>query len=388
MKYDFDDYVERRNTASVKWDSQPHDILPMWIADTDFRSPPQVTDAIIAIAKRGVYGYPLSDGKYEQACQHWQLSRFNWEIARSDITWCPSLGVAIGLCIRKFTSPGDGVAMLWPIYPPFIKLCEINGRKVRGSTLKWRDGRHEIDFDELEAALAPEDTRLFLLCNPHNPTGRVFSREELERIGELCLAHNVTVFSDEIHEDIVYRGRHIPFPALSPELAAISLVGVNASKTFNLADLRSAAVISLNPDLLADFQQESDCLKLGRSSLGVAGVTAAWRDCADYADQLVLYLEANLSHAVERINTECNGISAYKPEGTYLLWLDCRGLGLTPEELTRFFVDQAKVALNNGADFGPSGAGFMRLNFACPRSLLTEGLDRIAGALKKRMKNE
>lgn len=386
MKYDFDDYVERRNTASVKWDSQAHDILPMWIADTDFRSPPQVTDAIIGIAKRGVYGYPLSDGRFERACRHWQRGRFDWEIADSDIAWCPSLGVAIGLCIRKFTNPGDGVAMLWPIYPPFIKLCEINGRQVRGSTLKWRNGRYEIDYEELEAALALQDTRLFLLCNPHNPTGRVFSKEELERIGELCLANDVTVFSDEIHEDIVYRGRHIPFPTISPELAAVSLVGVNASKTFNLADLRSAAVISLNPELLAAFQQESDCLKLGRSSLGIAGVTAAWRDCADYADQLVRYLEANLAYAVEWINAEFQGISAYKPEGTYLLWLDCRGLGLTPAELTRFFTEDAKIVLNNGADFGPGGAGYMRLNFACPRSLLKEGLDRIAVALKKRGK--
>lgn len=384
MKYNFDEYVERRNTASVKWDSKPQDILPMWIADTDFRSPPQVSEAIIAIAKRGIYGYPLPDGKYEQACRHWQKSRFEWEIDASDVTWCPSLGVAIGLCIRKFTNRGDGVAMLWPIYPPFIRLCEINGRKVRGSTLKWRDGRYEIDYGELEAALAPEDTRLFLFCNPHNPTGRVFSKEELERMGELCLAHNVTVFSDEIHEDIIYRGRHIPFPTVSPELGEISLVGVNASKTFNLADLRSAAVISLNRDLLAAFQQESDCLKLGRSSLGVAGVTAAWLDCADYADQLVRYLEANLSYAVERINADCPGIRAYKPEGTYLLWLDCRGLDLSPAQLTEFFTDKAKVELNNGADFGPGGADFMRLNFACPRSLLSEGLDRIADALQKR----
>lgn len=388
MKYDFDTYVERKNTASVKWDSYARDVLPMWIADTDFRSPPQVTEAIIEIAKRGVYGYPLADGKFESACANWQMRRFGWDTDASQITWCPSLGVAIALCIRKFTNPGDGVAMLWPIYPPFIRLCELNQRMPRGSVLKWRSGRHEIDFDDLDAVLARPDTRLFLLCNPHNPTGRVFSREELIRIGEICAAHDVTVFSDEIHGDIVYKGRHIPFPSISPQFAAISLVGVNASKTFNLADLRSAAAISLNPALLAAFQSESDSLKLGRCSLGVAGVTAAWNECADYADQLVSYLDANMKHAVKRINSECPGLQAYEPEGTYLLWIDCKGINLEPEALGRFFLEDAKVALNNGADFGPGGSGFMRLNFACPRSLLDDGLDRIGNALKKRGKHE
>lgn len=382
MKYDFDSYVERRHTASVKWDTYAADVLPMWIADTDFRSPPEVTEAIIEAARRGVFGYPLADGHFESACAHWLESRFGWNVDRSQICWSPALGVAIALCIRAFTDPGDGVAMLWPIYPPFIRLCRLNGREPRGSILKWSDGEYRVDFEEFEKVLALPDTKLFLLCSPHNPTGKVFRRDELEKFGQLCAAYNVIVFSDEIHCDIVYAGKHSPFPSVCAGNAAISLAGVNASKTFNLADLRSAGVISENPELLKKFISQEDSLKLGRCSLGIAGVSKAWSSCAEYVDELVKYLNDNLDHALKRIGEECPGISAHRPEGTYLLWLDCQGMNMTNVELEKFFLEKAKVGLNNGSDFGPGGEGHMRLNFACPRSLLDEGLDRIARALQ------
>lgn len=383
MKYDFDTYVERRGTACVKWDTYGPDILPMWIADNDFLSPPEAVEAVADVVRQGLFGYPLADGTLERACARWQKKRFGWSVKEADIAWCPSLGSAIALCVNAFSGPGEGVAMLRPIYPPFMCLCSANDREPRGSALKWRNGRYEIDFEDLEKILQKEDTRLFLLCNPHNPTGRVFDREELERIGELCLKHGVTIFSDEIHEDIVYSGRHLPLPTISPQLSNISLVGVNASKTFNLAGLRSAAVISENPALLAAFVKQRDRFKLGPCALGIAGVAAAWEKGADYADRLVAYLKANLEHAVERITTECPGLSASMPQATYLLWLDCRGMGLNNEELESFFLQKAKVALNNGPDFGPEGEGFMRLNAACPRSLLDEGLNRIVGALRR-----
>lgn len=384
MKYDFDDYIERRSTASMKWDTYANGILPMWVADTDFRSPPQVAKAISDVVARGIFGYPIPDGSFEKAAANWMSTRFNWQIEPERVAWCPSMGTAIALCIQAFTNPGDGVAMLWPIYPPFINLCRFNGRAPRGSVLKRADGTWKIDFNELEAVFAKEDTRLFLLCSPHNPTGRVFTADELEKIGELCLKHNVLVFSDEIHGDIVYKGRQIPFPTISLELAAITLVGINASKTFNLADLRSGAVLSDNPGMLDIFIQAETSLKLGRCSLGIAGATAAWADCADYADQLVAYLKANAEYALKRIDAEWPEIKAYMPEATYLLWLDCRGLGMNNEALEKFFLEKARVALNNGATFGPGGEGFMRLNFGCPRSLLAEGIDRISKALADR----
>lgn len=382
MKYDFDTPVKRRGTASVKWDTHAGDVLPLWIADSDFHSPPEVAEAIIEVARRGVFGYPLGYGNFERACAHWQKTRFGFEIQKHQIAWCPSLGAALSLCINAFTSPGDGVAMLWPIYPPFISLTANNGRIMRGSTLKWKNGRYEVDFDELEKVLAMPETKLFLLCNPHNPTGRLFGRAELARMGEMCANYGVTVFSDEIHEDIVHRGKMTPFASISDALAAISLVGVNASKTFNVADLRSAGVISLNPALLAAFTAWRDRMKMGASSLGVAGVSAAWEHGADYANQLVDYLKRNMEYAVSRINEECPGIFAYMPEATYLLWLDCKKLGLNSSSLGAFFLDKAKVALNNGVDFGPGGEGFMRLNAACPRKTLDEAIDRIAKALR------
>lgn len=383
MLYDFDTYVERRNTNSAKWDAYDPDILPMWIADSDFRSPVQVREALAAAVERGIFGYPHGTKAYLEACAGWMATRFGWQVSPDQIEWTPSLGTAIGCCIQTFTSPGDNVCMLWPIYPPFIGLCRMNGRTPVGSTLKWKDGKYEIDFDELEKALANPLTTLFLLCSPHNPTGRVFTRSELQKMGELCLKHNVTVFSDEIHGDIVYQERQIPFPTISDEVAQISIVGVNASKTFNLADLRTAAVISDNAVLLHRFGQHQKQLKLGPSSLGMTGAGTAWRDCAGYADQLVQYLRKNIETAVSRINRQCKGIRAYFPEATYLLWLDCSEMGLSQEELVKFFLEKAKVGLNNGADFGPGGMGHMRMNVACPGSLLNEGLERIEKALAK-----
>lgn len=384
MKYDFDTYVERRNTASMKWDAYAEGVLPMWVADTDFRSPVQVTDAILEKARLGLFGYPSGNGEFEEACAHWEQTRFGWSVPAEAMTWCPSLGVAIALCVRAFSKPGDGVAMLWPIYPPFMRLCQANGREARGTVLRQIDGKYEIDFDDLEAVLAKPDTTLLLLCNPHNPTGRVFTKEELERIGELCLRHNVTVFSDEIHEDVVYQGRHIPFPSLSPELAAISLVGVNPSKTFNVADLRSACIISENGALLEKFKAEQDSLKLGPCSLGRTGATAAWQTGESYADQLVEYLKGNRDHIMDYARHNWRLIQPCLPEATFLLWLDCRALGMDKQEREKFFVEQARVGLNCGEDFGPGGEGFMRLNFGCPRATLDDGLARITDALRQR----
>ncbi len=378
MQYDFDTVVERRGTGSDKWDSYGPDILPMWIADSDFKSPQPVIDAIRAVADRGIFGYSKPDGKFEAAYAGWMHSRFAWQADPAWVEWCPSLGNALAMTIRAFTVAGDNVAMLSPIYPPFINLCRLNDRIPVQSALVGET--FAIDFADLEKKLALPATKLLLLCNPHNPTGRVFRRDELERIGELCLKHGVLVFSDEIHCDITFKGRHIPFPSLSPALGDISLVGLNASKTFNLADLRSGAVLSSNPELRQRFAAERDKCKLGRCSLGVAGVTAAYNDCTDYADQLLGYLSANIALAVDFFTKHTPKIKAYHPEATFLLWLDCSAFGLDQSGIDDFFLSKAKVALNSGASFGEGGNGFVRMNLACPRSLVQEGLDRIKAA--------
>jgi cystathionine beta-lyase len=375
IQYDFDAIIERRGTSCEKWDSYPADILPMWVADSDFRAPLPVIEAIQAVAARGIFGYSKADGKFEAAYAGWMQKRFGWQASPDWVEWCPSQGSALALAIRVFTSPGDNVAMLSPIYPPFIHLCTLNERNPVQSVLHGPG--YCIDYCDLEEKLSLPATRLLLLCNPHNPTGRVFTRTELERIGELCLRHGVVVFSDEIHCDFVYAGKHIPFPLLSPELADITLVGINASKTFNLADLRSAAVISSNEKLRQAFAAGRDRVKLGRCSLGVAGVIAAYEKCEDYADQLRVYVSQNISWTVEHLRREMPSIKAYAPEGTFLLWLDCRALGGTQAEREAFFLEKDMVALNAGESFGNGGEGFMRMNLACPRSTVREAMARL-----------
>lgn len=380
MNYNFDMIIDRRNTRSDKWDSYPPDILPMWIADSDFRCPQPVIDAVTETARRGIFGYTRPDGAFERAYAGWMSERFGWRVAPDWVRWCPSIGTALAVCIRAFTLPGDSVCMLLPTYPPFLNLCGLNGRTVAGSVLHEKNGHYTIDFDNLENTLAHPRTKLLLLCNPHNPTGRAFSLQELQQIGEMCLRHGVMVFSDEIHCDIVYKGRHIPFSTLSPELSAITLVGINASKTFNLADLRSAAVISSNETLLALFTEECNRSKLGRCSLGIAGVIAAYTECADYADQLLVYLRGNMEFAVEYFASHIPAVKTYMPDATFMLWLDCRATGMRQDELQDFFLSKAKVALNSGDSFGEGGHGFMRINLACPRATVAEGLNRISNA--------
>lgn len=378
MLYNFDTIIERRGTGSDKWDTYPADVLPMWVADSDFRSPQPVIEAIQAVVARGVFGYPKEDGHLEAAYAGWAQTRYSWQVSPDWVEWCPSLGNAIALMIRTFTAPGDNVAMLSPIYPPFTHLCQQNHRNILQSVLE--EPAYIINFADLEAKLALPQTTLLLLCNPHNPTGRVFTRAELERVAELCLKHNVIVFSDEIHADIVFRGQHIPFSSLGPEVADITLVGLNASKTFNLADLRSAAVIASNPVLRKAFAAERNRIQLGPCSLGIAGVAVAYERCADYADQVCAYVRKNVDFAVDFLQKEVPSIRAYAPEGTFLLWLDCRALGGTQAELTSLFLEKGKIALNVGATFGAGGEGFMRMNLACPMTTVVEGLKRIKKA--------
>lgn len=379
MHIDFDTIIERRGTGCDKWDTYPADVLPMWVADSDFKSPQPVIDAIQSVVARGVFGYFRGDGRFEAAYAGWVQQRYGWQASPDWVEWCSSLGNAIALMILAFTSPGDNVAMLSPIYPPFLNLCETNGRNGLQSRLVEPD--YSINFDDLEAKLALANTKLLLLCNPHNPTGRVFTRSELERVAELCLKHGVLVFSDEIHADIVFRGQHISFASLGPEVANITLVGLNASKTFNLADLRSAAVVASNTSLRHAFVAERNRVKLGQCSLGIEGVIAAYERCADYADQVCAYVQKNVEFAVNALQRDVPCIGSYAPQATFLLWLDCRGLGKTTAELEALFLEKGKIALNSGAAFGEGGEGFMRMNLACPMATVQEGVRRIQRAV-------
>ncbi len=391
MEHDFDRIIDRRRGMSEKWRAYAEDVLPMWVADSDFSAPEPLIHDLESFVRQGVFGYTWSGGSIlEDAVIHWMSTRFGWQVAPAWVTYSLGVVTALDAAVRAFTEPGQAVVILTPSYPPFFSVAKGGGRELLCSPLRLREGVYAVDFADLEEKLARPATKLFMLCSPHNPTGRCFTRAELLRMGELCERHGVVIFSDEIHCDYVSpEKRHIPFASLSPSLAARSLVAVNPSKTFNIADLHAGAVICSDKELLARFKQAVGLYAVGRSSMALIAIHSAYTKCAYYADQVNAYIRKNMEYAVEYIADRIPGISAYVPEATYLLWLDCRDLavrlsaepGREQEALEAFFLEKAKVALNSGAGYGAEGLGFMRLNLACPMATVKEGLRRIEQAV-------
>ena len=384
MIHNFDEPVIRRGTEAKKYAPEyyPDDVLPMWIADTDFKAPQPVVDALRERAETGVYGYPVVSEEYRNAFAYWQQTRFGWNVSGADVEFVPGVIPGVICAVRALSYPGDNVVINTPNYPPFKDLCDHNGRHLLRNELKVVDGQYAIDFEDLEAKLADVRTKIFILCNPQNPTGRVFTLEELKRIGELCLKHHVTVLSDEIHCDLVYKGhKHIPFGSICKEFADNSITFMNASKTFNTAGFRSAAFIATNPRLHeAVHEAVLDNKGIGENLFGTVATVAAYTKCGYYADQLIEYLEGNLDIVCDALS-KTDRINLIRPEGTYLLWLDCRNMGMTQDELVDFFVKKAKLGLNSGTSFGPEGKGFMRLNIATQRAVVKQAMDQLLAAL-------
>ena len=382
MQHNFDEPVVRRGTDSKKYLHFGADVLPMWIADTDFKCPQPVIDACVRRMQEGVYGYPDVSPAYKAAIALWQKKRFGWEVPAEACEFVPGVIPGIICSLRALSHPGDNLVLLTPSYPPFHDLTVHNGRNELRCELKPVNGHYEIDFELLEKQLSDVRTKAFLLCNPHNPTGRVFTREELTRMGELCLKYHVKVLVDEIHEDIVYKGyHHTPFASICPEFAQNCVTFVNASKTFNVAGFRSAGFICLNPEMKSLIHEAVlDNKGIGENLCGTQATIAAYNECDYYADQLVEYLEKNLDLLCETI-AKTDKITLLRPEGTYLIWLDCRKMGLSQAELVKFFEEKAKLGLNNGATFGPEGAGHMRINIATTRANMEEAMLRLTAAL-------
>ena len=380
MEYHFDEIVDRRGSDSVKYSPAfyPPEVIPMWVADSDFKAPQQVVDAFMARAAHGIYGYTPESERLRQAVASWLAKRHHLTIDSHQAFYCPGVIPGIIYGVRAFSSPGDSVIIQTPCYPPFIQLVERNLRKVERNPLILRDGRYEIDFDGLEALCSKEQTKIFILCNPQNPTGRVFCRSELERMAQICQKYGVIVLSDEIHSDIVYPGqKHIPFSAVSEWAAQNSVTFLAASKTFNVPGLNTAAYYCGNPSMQEAMEKQRAANKGYRENIfGTLALCICFEECDGYADALCSYLYANLQYACQTLRN-IPGIAPISPEGTYLLWIDCRALQLPQEELVEKFVGQAKVGLQSGTDFGPEGEGFMRMNFAVPRATLETALQRI-----------
>lgn len=383
MQHNFDEIIERRGHDGKRWNTYAPDVLPLWVADSDFRCPQPVIDALKERIDHGIYGYTGNDGSFEKAAVRWVRDRFGWNADPAKVEFTPCVGAALALAVKTFSRPGDNVLVQTPIYPPFRAVTHYNGRNVLENRLLFRDNNFHIDFEDLDKKLADPRTTLFLLCNPHNPSGRAFTREELLRMGEMCKKHNVIVFSDEIHCDYVYSGhKHVSFPTLSREMADISLVSINPSKTFNVADFRTAAVMSDNQHLIDRFRVETATQKMGRCSTGIITFVTCYTECDYYADGVRDYTEKNMRFAVDYINERIPGVSAHMPDATYLLWMNCTELGMSQPDLVKFFVEKARVAMNNGADFGVEGVGFMRMNLATPMANVKEAVERIEKAVK------
>ncbi|WP_240419485.1 MalY/PatB family protein [Paenibacillus periandrae] len=384
-KHNFEEVIKRRGTDAKKHNVYPEDIIPMGIAETDFKCPQPIIDAMVNRAEHGIYGYPLNSTSFNQAVIKWQGERFEWEIEEEWVEFAPAIVTALVTAIQAFTHPGDKVVIQTPVYHPFHSIVTNNGRIKAVNQLILKDGKYLIDFEDLEYRLKDPRTKLMLLCNPHNPVGRVYTREELLKIGELCLKHNVIVASDEIHSDLVYSGhKHIPFPTLSEELQQISLVFINPSKTFNLAGLRTAAVITPNRFLRETYRERVLSNRVdGRTVFGTLPFEIAYNECGYYADQIVEYLEQNVNYLLKYFEEKIPAIKVIQPEATYLIWLDCRDLRMTQEALNRFMLEQAKLGLNDGILFGEEGRGFMRMNIGCRRAVLEDALQRIENAVNE-----
>jgi len=384
MRYNFDEVIQRKNTISSKWDDVGNrvgnpDALPMWVADMDFRCPQPVIDAMIRRAESGVYGYPYMIPKFMEVTQGWVKRRHGWDIETDWVIFAASIIPAIFNAVQAFTDPGDKVILQRPVYYPFSYAIENNGREVSNNSMLEGSGEYQIDFDDLEKRCADPKAKLFLLCNPHNPLCRVYTPEELERIGEICRKHHVIIFADEIHSDFIFSGyRHTPIASISPEIADITITALAPSKTFNLAGMRSACLIISNPELRRIMSKKfSDNRSALIPTFGLDAYIAAYESCDEYVDQLVPYIEANAAYLDAYLKEHMPKIKLLPPQGTYLMWLDCRELGLSDEALDDFFIFKAAVALDKGHWFGTEGSGFMRMNIACPRATLQEALTRI-----------
>jgi cystathionine beta-lyase len=382
MTIDFDQVVDRRGSDSEKWHHYGEGVLPLWVADMDFVSPEPVIRAMRERVEHGVFGYGSEPIQLREVLVErlWRL--YAWRVEPDDIIFLPGVIAGFNLACRAVASPGDGVLVQTPVYPPILAAPANAGLERHEMELtREPSGRYAVDLTAFEQAITAR-TRLFILCNPHNPVGRVFQRDELQRMAEICLSHDMVVCSDEIHNDLVFRGsRHVPVASMDAEIADRTITLMAPSKTFNIAGLGCSFAVIQNAELRRRFKRARAGLVCEVNLMGLVAALAAYRDGQAWLDQLLSYLDGNLDYLEEHVGRQLPGVTWRRPEATTLAWLDFRKATI-PGNVHEFFLRQAKVALNDGASFGPGGEGFVRLNFGCPRSILGEALDRMQLALR------
>lgn len=389
MKYDFDKITDRTHTNAIKYDlakrrNKPEDALSLWVADMDFPTAPCVQKAVAEKAAHGIFGYSRPDERYYSALKKWFAERHNYEIQEEWVVNTPGVCFALASAIKAFTKEGESVLVQKPVYYPFFNTIKALNRKVVNSPLVLKNGHYEINFEDFEAKIVSENVKMFILCSPHNPGGRVWKKEELQRISEICLKRSVLVVSDEIHSDIVFEGnRHTVYGSLSEAAAENSIICTAPSKSFNLAGLQFSNIIIPNAKLRIAFQREVDRTGYDEPSLmGIVAATAAYSEGGEWFDAARDYIWKNIQFASNYIEENCPKIKVMIPEGTYLLWLDFSAFGLSDEEIDERILNRAKVWLDNGKMFGDEGKFFQRINCATPRKILAEALERICAQFR------
>ena len=386
MKYNFDEIIDRSGNRSAKYDERAKkfgtaDVIPLWVADMDFRTAQPIIDACVSKAEEGIWGYTSRPDSYFQAVQQWEQRRKGWTPDISLMSW--SLGVvpALSSIVRLFSGDGDKILIQTPVYSEFYDVAEAWGREVVENPLVETDGKWSIDFDDFAEKV--KQCRIFLLCNPQNPVGRVWEPEELRKMAELCVESGTLLVSDEIHSDLIFHGkRHTPTASLSPEIAANTITCISATKTFNLAGLQASTTIFPNKDMKRAFEEFWGRMDIRRNNaFSCVAMEAAYREGEEWLDQLLPYISGNFDYICDFCAKNIPQIKPNRPDATYLMWLDCRALGMTNEELRDFFIHKAKLGLNEGYTFGHSLAGFMRLNAACPRSTLEKAMRQLKAAV-------
>jgi cystathionine beta-lyase len=389
MRYDFDHVPDRRPTDSIKWNKYQEDVLPLWVADMDYTTAEPIQRALRVRIEHGVYGYPdthssigmISDLRDVLVERMQRL--YDWQISPDDLVFLPGVITGLNLTCHAVAAEGGNVLVQTPVYPPFLNVAQNAGMECHDTELEQRsDGHYEIDWDAFEAGMNKR-TKLFILCNPHNPVGRVFRRDELERMAEICLRYGVVICSDEIHCDLLFKGKkHLPIASLDSEISQNMVTLMSPTKTFNIAGLQCSFAIVQNSELRKRLEQSMQGLVMWVNLIGLTAALAAYRDGQEWLDQVLHYLQGNRDYLYEYVRDQLPMLQMVKPEGTYLAWLDCHNAGIqgSPYE---FFLKEARVGLNDGATFGGGGEGFVRLNFACTWVLLTQALERMKSAIDK-----
>ena len=386
MKYNFDEIIDRGGNRSAKYDERAQkfgtaDVIPLWVADMDFRTAQPIIDACVSKAEEGIWGYTSRPDSYFQAVQQWEQRRKGWTPDISLMSW--SLGVvpALSSIVRLFSGDGDKILIQTPVYSEFYDVAEAWGREVVENPLVETDGKWSIDFDDFAEKV--KQCRIFLLCNPQNPVGRVWEPEELRKMAELCVESGTLLVSDEIHSDLIFHGkRHTPTASLSPEIAANTITCISATKTFNLAGLQASTTIFPNKDMKRAFEEFWGRMDIRRNNaFSCVAMEAAYREGEEWLDQLLPYISGNFDYICDFCAKNIPQIKPNRPDATYLMWLDCRALSMTNEELRDFFIHKAQLGLNEGYTFGHSLAGFMRLNAACPRATLEKAMRQLKAAV-------